>query len=204
MTDRQAHWQGVYQTKEETAVSWFQEVPETSVRLIRAADMGPDARIIDVGGGASRLVDALIEVGFTRVAVLDIAEAALAKTRNRLGERAARVQWLAADITRWTQPGQFDIWHDRAVFHFLTEPSDRAAYASVMAEAVATGGQAIIATFAVDGPEMCSGLPVRRYDADNLAAQFAPHFRMLDHETESHRTPSGKLQRFQFCRLARI
>jgi hypothetical protein len=204
MTGRQTHWQGVYQTKAETEVSWFQGRPETSVRLIEAAGLGRGARIIDVGGGASRLVDTLLDLGFTSLAVLDIAEAALAKTRDRLGARAAAVQWLVADITGWKPPSRYDTWHDRAVFHFLTDAADRAVYAATMASAVPVGGQAIVGTFAVDGPERCSGLPVCRYDADSLAAQFLPNFRLLDALTEDHLTPSEKVQRFQFCRMERI
>lgn len=201
---KQDHWQGVYGTKAETELSWFQDRPETSIRLIEAAGFGRAARVIDVGGGASRLVDALLDLGFTRITVLDIAEAALAKARSRLGERAAAVQWLVADITGWTAPARYDVWHDRAVFHFLTDADDRAAYAAAMAAAVPAGGQAIVATFASDGPERCSGLPVCRYDADGLAVQFAPQFRLVDALTEDHLTPAGKMQKFQYCRMERV
>jgi hypothetical protein len=129
---------------------------------------------------------------------------ALDKARRRLGDRAALVTWLAADVTQWTPPAQFDVWHDRAVFHFLTEASDRAAYASVMANAVSSRGHAIVGTFALDGPERCSGLPVCRYDKESLAAEFAAHFRLVVSINEDHITPAGKVQRFQFSRLQRV
>ena len=202
--DRHAHWQKIYQSKAETEVSWRQDHPAASLTLIKDTGLPKDARIIDVGGGASRLVDHLIEEGWTNITVLDIAPTALDKARRRLGDRAALVTWLAADVTQWTPFEQFDLWHDRAVFHFLTDASDRAAYATVMANAVSSGGHAIVGTFALDGPERCSGLPVRRYDGESLAAEFAAHFRLDVSITEDHITPAGKVQRFQFCRLQRV
>jgi SAM-dependent methyltransferase len=202
--DRHAHWQGVYESKAETEVSWHQDHPTASMKLIADAGLPKDAGIVDVGGGASRLVDCLIEDGRTNIAVLDIAPAALERARRRLGERAALVNWLVADVTRWTPPAHFDLWHDRAVFHFLTHASDRAAYATAMARAVPAGGCAIVGTFALDGPERCSGLPIRRYDAESLVAEFAPHFQLVASMTEDHITPAGKVQRFQFCRFRRV
>lgn len=199
--DRQAHWQGVYASRDETAVSWFQERPATSIELIRRY-APPDASVVDVGGGASRLVDHLIGLGY-RVTVLDIAEAALAKARARLGRRAAEVAWIAADVTRWRAAEPLDLWHDRAVFHFLTEAADRRLYAETMAAAVTPGGHAVIATFAPDGPERCSGLPVCRYAPETLAAEFAGDFTLVDRRAEEHRTPGGAVQRFQFAVLRR-
>ncbi|MCR6630674.1 MAG: class I SAM-dependent methyltransferase [Magnetospirillum sp.] len=199
--DRQAHWQGVYASKDETSVSWFQERPATSLALLECAK--PGARIVDVGGGASRLVDHLLERGYD-VTVLDIAGAALEKAKARLGEAAAKVRWVTADITRWKSPAPMDVWHDRAVFHFLTEEGDRRAYADAMAAALPSGGHAVIGTFAADGPERCSGLPVCRYDAKGLAAQFAASFRLVDELAEEHRTPGGNVQRFQFIVLRRL
>ena len=202
--DRQAHWQGVYETKAETEVSWYQDHPAASLALIRASGLGRDARIIDVGGGAARLVDHLLDEGWRALAVLDIAPAALERARRRIGLRADAVEWLVADVTRWRPSTGFDLWHDRAVFHFLTEADDRAAYAATLAATVAGGGQAIIGTFAPDGPERCSGLPIRRYDADGLAAEFAPHFQLVEARREEHLTPAGKVQRFQFARFRRL
>ena len=202
--DRQAHWQGVYETKAENEVSWYQEHPAASQSLIRDTGLDAGARVIDVGGGASRLVDHLIGEGWRNVAVLDIAPMALERARHRLGPRQAEVEWLVADVTRWTPSARFDLWHDRAVFHFLTDAADRAAYAKAMALAVPSGGHAIIGTFALDGPERCSGLPICRYDAENLAAEFAGDFQLAGSLSEDHVTPAGKIQRFLFCRFRRL
>jgi trans-aconitate methyltransferase len=202
--DRRAHWQTVYQNKSEDDVSWFQARPARSLELIRRTGLVAEgARLIDVGGGASRLVDALVAQGDLRVTVLDIAEAALAQARKRLGQQAERVEWIAADILRWTPPQRYDLWHDRALFHFLTDPADRQDYTRTLAAGLSPGGQAVIATFAPDGPERCSGLPVCRYDPDGLAAALGTGFRLLDSLTEDHVTPAGKLQKFQYCRLVR-
>jgi len=202
--DRESHWQGVYTSKDEAEVSWFQENPASSLDLIRRTGIDRTARLVDVGGGASRLVDRLLAIGYQSLTVLDIAEAALRKAQARLGGRAGMVEWVVADVTKWAPASPFDIWHDRAVFHFLTEASDRETYAATMSAAVREGGQAIIGTFAADGPERCSGLPIRRYDAAALAAAFAPDFRLAETLTEDHLTPGGKVQKFQFCRLLRV
>ena len=201
MTDRTAHWQTVYTTKAETEVSWYQDDPATSLRLIRACGATPASRIIDIGGGASRLVDALLAQGFGALTVLDISDAALATARSRLGARAADVQWVAADVTTWTPQTKYDVWHDRAAFHFLTEPADRAAYVDRLRAAVVSGGAVIIGTFASDGPEKCSGLPVVRYDAQSLAGTLGRSFMLVESCTETHRTPWGSTQQFQFCRF---
>ncbi|MDA8232585.1 MAG: methyltransferase domain-containing protein [Magnetospirillum sp.] len=202
--DRQAHWQNVYATKRDDEVSWFQTRPDTSLDLLLRARPGAGTPVIDVGGGASRLIDHLLDLGYSDLTVLDIAEAALATARARIGEAAARVAWVAADVTAWSPPRAFGLWHDRAVFHFLVDESDRRAYAATMASAVTAGGQAIIGTFALDGPERCSNLPIRRYDAAGLAAEFAPHFRPVEDLAADHVTPAGKTQKFQFCRLLRV
>lgn len=199
--EKQAHWNRVYTTREDTAVSWYQERPEVSLRLIDGR-MPSAGRIVDVGGGASRLVDGLLARGHD-VCVLDLAEAALAQARRRLGAQADRVDWVVADVTRW-RPGRcFDLWHDRAVFHFLTAESDRQAYAEAMAAAVAPGGHAVIGTFALNGPEKCSGLPICRYDGDGLADEFAGGFDLVEALTDEHRTPGGTVQPFQFVVLRR-
>ena len=167
---RQAHWQNVYQTKGERDVSWFQESPAISLDLIRASGIGGDATIVDIGGGTSRLVDALIAEGFKSITVLDLSDKALATSRARLGASGAHVGWVAADVTTWQPVQTYDLWHDRAAFHFLTEPGDQAAYADCVRKAVRPGGHVIIGTFAPDGPERCSGLPVVRHDAGSLGA----------------------------------
>ncbi|HEY6097934.1 MAG TPA: class I SAM-dependent methyltransferase [Anaeromyxobacter sp.] len=201
---RRAHWDGVYGSRTADQMSWYQPRPGTSLALIERTGKGTDASIVDVGGGASLLVDALLDRGFGRIAVLDISEAALGRARARLGERASRVRWIAADVTRWRPEGSFDIWHDRALFHFLVGERERETYRTLVSAAVPAGGQVVMGTFAADGPERCSGLPVRRYDPGALSAELGPGFRLLEATTEDHVTPAGKVQRFQFCRFLRV
>ncbi len=196
--DRQSHWQNVYTTKGEQEVSWFQDRPAKSLALIRAWAAGPDAGIVDIGGGASRLADTLLDEGYRDLTVLDLSEAALASSRKRIGARATVIDWVAADVTTWQPQRQFDVWHDRAAFHFLTEECDRRAYISRLTSALREGGHAIIGTFALNGPERCSGLPVVRYDAASLAATLGADFRLVANSEEEHRTPWGSSQKFQF------
>jgi ubiquinone/menaquinone biosynthesis C-methylase UbiE len=199
------HWEKIYSTKATDAVSWFQPHADFSVGLIKATGVGLDASIIDVGGGASTLVDDLLANGYTNLSVLDLSAAALAAARNRLGAKASDVRWIEADITRANLPDhQFDIWHDRAVFHFLTSPEDRAAYVQAVFRSVKPGGHVIVATFAEDGPNQCSGLPVIRYRADELHAEFGESFQLLHHEKEAHHTPSGTVQQFVYCYCRRM
>jgi len=202
--ERRAHWEGVYATRAADQVSWYQPRPRTSLALVARTGLGPGASIVDVGGGASLLVDALLEAGYTRIAVLDVADAALGRARARLGQRASRVEWVAADVTAWRPGRRFDVWHDRALFHFLVSERDRGAYRDVLGSAVRSGGQVIIGTFAPDGPEACSGLPVVRYDAAALGAELGPGYRLLETLGEDHVTPAGKVQRFQFGRFLRL
>lgn len=194
------HWERVYVTKATNAVSWFQEHAETSLRLIRATAVPLDAAIIDIGGGASTLVDDLLERGYSNITVLDLSRAALDAARQRLGARAHLVDWVEADITKVSLPvHQYDVWHDRAVFHFLTEATDRDAYVRAVLRAVKPGGHVIVATFAEDGPTQCSGLPVMRYSPDELHAEFGARFTLLRHDKESHHTPFGTVQEFTYC-----
>jgi SAM-dependent methyltransferase len=201
--ERHAHWQNVYTSKGEHEVSWFEENPAVSLELIGRAGANPNSAIIDIGGGASRLVDALLKRGFCAITVLDLSEAALATARARLDQRADRVQWVAGDVTTWEPPQSFDIWHDRAAFHFLTEASDRAAYLSALRNALKPGGHAIIATFALDGPERCSGLPVTRYDSESLAQTLGEGFALVETQNHRHTTPWHSEQRFQFSLFRR-
>ncbi|CAN7753813.1 class I SAM-dependent methyltransferase [Acidovorax sp. LjRoot66] len=194
------HWEQVYTTKSSSGVSWFQDHAQQSVEFVRQAGVTRDASIIDVGGGASTLVDDLLNEGYARVAVLDLSESALATSQSRLGQRAAAVSWLVGDITRVELPRHaYDVWHDRAVFHFLTSQREREAYLQAVLRAVKPGGHVIVATFAEDGPEKCSGLPVMRYSAQGLHAQFGASFTLLQQEGEEHRTPSGTVQKFIYC-----
>ena len=203
MTDRSAHWEGVYATKGETEVSWFQESPSISLDLIRHANPDHEAAIIDIGGGASRLVDSLLSEGYRSIAVLDLSANALDAARRRIGPAAAGVDWIVADVTRWQPARSYDVWHDRAAFHFLTEPRDRVAYVERLRSAVRPGGQVIIGTFALDGPEKCSGLPVQRHDGASLAAELGASFELLETHAEAHHTPWNSTQAFQFARFRR-
>jgi len=202
--ERQAHWQNVYQTKGEQTVSWFQERPNISLDLIHATGVDNGASIIDIGGGASRLVDALINEGFNAVSALDLSEKALATSKTRLGTQSQQVQWIVADITQWQPSQTYDVWHDRAALHFLIEPKDRAAYVERVNKSVWTGGHVIIGTFAPDGPERCSGLPVVRHDAASLGEMLGPSFALAETRRHDHQTPSGTIQKFQFSRFQRI
>jgi 2-polyprenyl-3-methyl-5-hydroxy-6-metoxy-1,4-benzoquinol methylase len=195
---RLSHWQNVYKEKAENQVSWFQETPAVSLELIEAAHPKFDSAIIDIGGGASRLVDALVCEGYRDLTVLDVSENAIAMAKARLGEPAEMVKWIVADVTQWEPTRRYDLWHDRAAFHFLTEAPDRTAYVECLASALRPGGHTIIATFAMDGPERCSGLPVVRYDAPRLSATLGNAFAFVETRRHDHRTPTGGVQRFQF------
>ena len=195
---RQAHWENVYTTKSENEVSWFQQSPAPSLELIVQVGAVSNSAIIDIGGGASRLVDHLVDQRFADVTVLDLSGAALETAKARLGARADRVHWLVADATTWEPVKRYDIWHDRAAFHFLTDEEDRAAYIERLTRGLKAGGHAIIATFALDGPEKCSGLPVARYDAASLSQTLGAAFRLLHTQRQEHRTPWDTRQIFQF------
>ena len=199
--ERQTHWEEVYTSKAADAVSWFQPSPAPSLRMLDMLGIVPPAHLVDVGGGASTLVDALVERKF-RVTVVDIAAAALAVSRERLGE-VEGVAWQVADVTRWRPARRYDVWHDRAVFHFLTDAGDRERYREAMRAGLADGGSAIFATFAEDGPERCSGLPVRRYAADGLSAELGPEFTLVHSAGEKHLTPWGAEQSFTWAAFRR-
>jgi len=194
------HWDHVYQSRPSDAVSWYQPHAWRSLELIREVAPRCDASILDVGAGASTLVDDLLDAGMTSVSVLDISDSALQVARERLGHRARQVRWIDGDITTVAlEPGSVDVWHDRAVFHFLTEPAQRAAYVRQVRRAVRPGGHVIVAAFGPNGPLQCSGLPVVRYGPGELHAQFGDAFQLLDHQSEDHRTPSGAIQQFVYC-----
>jgi SAM-dependent methyltransferase len=201
--ERQVHWEKVYQTKSEREVSWFQESPAISLDLIRATGVSTKASIIDIGGGASRLVDALIGEGYASITVLDLSAKALATSQSRLGACSNCVDWIVADVTAWKTVQVYDVWHDRAAFHFLTDPKDRSAYAESVQKAVPAGGHVIIGTFALDGPERCSGLPIIRHDATTLGEVLGSTFKFIESRRHDHDTPGGTVQRFQFTRFQR-
>ena len=198
--DRKLYWEGVYSKKPVKEVSWFQEHADRSLKLIHDTGLGKDAAIIDVGGGASTLVDDLVCEGYTDVTVLDLSSVALDVAKRRLGRRADAVHWMCGDITRVTFPvHSLDIWHDRAVFHFLTDPADRRAYVEQVIRAVRPGGHVIVATFGENGPATCSGLPVMRYNPESLHDEFGGGFVLVEHQKEAHHTPAGKTQQFIYC-----
>jgi SAM-dependent methyltransferase len=198
-SERKQHWTRVYEDKAPDAVSWYQAEPAPSLRALDRCGVGPASSIVDVGGGASNLVDALLERGWRDITVLDIAAPALEAAKARLGARAEEVHWEVVDITNWRPGRQFDVWHDRAVFHFLTEPAQREAYRRALLSGLAKGGLLIMATFALDGPEECSGLPVQRYSPETLASELSDRFEPIEAWREAHRTPWGTTQFFNWC-----
>ncbi|NIP72355.1 MAG: class I SAM-dependent methyltransferase [Gammaproteobacteria bacterium] len=203
MPERQRHWDQVYREKGPTQVSWHQDRPDASLALIAEAGIEPDVPLIDVGGGASRVVDSLLDRGYRDVTVLDISTEALDLARARLGDLAGMVSWIHGDITEFVPSRRYALWHDRAVFHFLTEAEDRRRYREAMMRGLASNGHVIIATFGLNGPEKCSGLPVVRYDADKLTAELGGELELVETRDEPHRTPSGATQAFTCFRLRR-
>jgi trans-aconitate methyltransferase len=199
MSERETHWQNVYRTKSPQSVSWYQPHAATSLALIREAAHDLGAGILDVGGGASMLADDLLAAGYRDLSVLDISAAALDVIRVRLDDRAGSVRFIVADLLNWRPERTWNLWHDRAVFHFLTAPADQDAYLARLALATRPGAGVILATFAPDGPEKCSGLPVARYDADTLAARLGEDYRLKRSLREEHRTPGGAVQRFAWA-----
>lgn len=200
--NRQRHWDDVYAARAPEAVTWYQENPAASLSLIQGHG-APDAPLIDIGGGASTLVDHLLAAGFGDVSVLDVSDVAIGRARKRLAAQASSVTWIKADITQWKPSRRYGLWHDRAVFHFLTDGADRKAYIRALDDALAPDGTAIIATFGMDGPEKCSGLPVEHYDQAKLAGELGPIFQVLSQTDETHVTPKGNSQAFSYFVVTR-
>lgn len=201
--DPKSHWEGVYAEKSDGDISWHQDVPSVSLEFADAAGVDASSVIIDVGGGTSQFADCLLDRGFKDVTVLDVSEPALAAARARLGIREADVRWIVADVTAWSPDGHYDLWHDRAVFHFMTAPGNRAAYVDRLSNALRPNGRAIISTFALDGPERCSGLPFMRYSPKTLAETLGPRFELIANRRHLHVTPWGMQQSFQFSLFCR-
>ena len=194
------HWEHIYETKAPTQVSWYQEHARFSLECIRKTGIQKTDAIIDVGGGSSTLVDDLVAEGYQHISILDVSAAALQLARQRLGTHAVDVNWIEADITQADLPEQaYDLWHDRAVFHFLTQATDRQRYIDTVRHAVRVGGHIILATFAPDGPERCSGLDVVRYSPESLHKEFGGNFELVDSTRETHHTPFGTEQKFIYC-----
>lgn len=202
--DRKTHWQNVYEQKAATEVSWFQSKPAISLELIAQCGLSSSAPIIDVGGGASTLVEQLIEKGHANLTVLDISGAALESTQERLGKKADAVSWVESDVTAFSPEHQFVVWHDRALFHFLTDNEDRRCYVGVLKDALQVGGYLILASFAVGGPEKCSGLPIVQYDAQKLKAELGSGFELVEERAEEHITPAQRVQKFAYFRFQRV
>lgn len=201
--DRKAHWEETYSTNAANELGWYQAHPTTSLRLIESTGVVKTASIIDVGGGDSTLADFLLDQGFEHVTVLDISSAALERAKARLGDRARLVTWIEADVTGFRSSKRYDVWHDRAVFHFLVDAEDRRRYIQTMNGAVSANGHVIIATFALDAPPKCSGLDVVRYSPESLSAEVGQAFELVETLDEVHVTPAGTKQRFIYCRLTR-
>jgi SAM-dependent methyltransferase len=200
MVEPRQHWESVYQAKRPTEVSWYRPHLEVSLKLIEDAVASRDAHIIDVGAGESTLVDDLLARGYRNLYALDLSTVALDVARGRLGADASRVTWLCGDVCTFPfPPRQYDLWHDRAVFHFLTDAADRAAYVRQVARAVKPGGHVVVATFGPQGPTKCSGLDVMRYGPEALHDEFGSDFQLVKHHTELHHTPLGSTQQFTYC-----
>jgi hypothetical protein len=202
--DAKQHWDTLFTARGEGDVSWFEALPAISLRMMEAAGLGPDTCVIDVGGGDSRLVDSLVARGLDCLAVLDVSGAALDRAKARLGQTASALTWIEADVAADWSLKPMDIWHDRAVFHFLTAAEDRARYHQHLLSTLKPAGTAILATFALDGPEMCSGLRVVRYSADALWRELGNEFQLIESVPHEHRTPWGTSQSFQYSRFVRV
>jgi 2-polyprenyl-3-methyl-5-hydroxy-6-metoxy-1,4-benzoquinol methylase len=201
--DKQAHWEQIYQNKSLQEVSWYQPKPETSLSLIHQWNTAKDAAIIDVGGGDSLLADYLIEGGFTNITVMDISESALLRAKKRLGNKAKLIKWVVADAANFSPTEQYDVWHDRAAFHFLTQEADIKNYIQTVQTAIRPNGVFILGTFSTSGPKKCSGIDIKQYDETSMKSLFVPFFEPLDCFTIDHTTPAGNIQNFIFCSFRR-
>lgn len=201
MSVSKEHWEKVYQSKSPDEVSWYQQSPVLSLQLIANTCLAFDAPIIDVGGGVSALVDELCDAGYSDVSVLDVSASALAHAKGRVAEKVSKVHWYEEDVTCFKPPHRFALWHDRAVFHFLTNRSDRESYIEVLKQSIEPGGHIIMMTFAIDGPKKCSGLDIVQYDADKLKSELGPGFELIESGFDVHLTPAGNQQKFAYFRF---
>ncbi|MBS4042339.1 MAG: class I SAM-dependent methyltransferase [Chitinophagaceae bacterium] len=202
--DRQAHWEKIYNTKELNEVSWYQPVPTTSLEYIASCNLSKDASIIDIGGGDSFLVDALLNLGYTNISVLDISTAAIERAKKRLGKKSNLVKWIVTDITNFKPQEQFDCWHDRAAFHFLTSTTEINQYINIVSATVKSKGYLIIGTFSEDGPTKCSGIPIQQYSQENLEKIFSSQFNKIAAQIVDHQTPFNTIQNFVFSSFQRF
>jgi SAM-dependent methyltransferase len=199
--ERVSHWEEVYREKDDTQLSWHQDDPSISLELCDVVGVDNASSVIDIGGGTSRFAERLIERGLSDVSVLDVSKAALDRSRGQLGAVGEQIEWIAADVTTWSPERSYDLWHDRAVFHFLVDADDRSAYRDQLYRCLLPGSHAIIATFALDGPKKCSGLPIVRYDPEGLCEVLGDRISLVTHREHTHHTPWGSSQSFQFSLL---
>jgi len=204
VSDRQSHWEEIYKTKREAELSWFQASPALVLDLLELVGATPSSSIVDIGGGESRLVDSLLAEGYENITVLDLSATALAAAQSRLGEKGDKVKWIVADATEWEPPEFYDIWHDRAAFHFLVSESEQRSYIDRLKRGLKVGGHVILGTFALDGPQKCSGLPVARHGSASLSNLLGSEFALVDSRRDDHTTPRGSVQRFQFSTFKRM
>lgn len=202
--DRKNHWETIYQTKQLNEVSWFQPTPETSLSFFKTLNIPTAAKIIDIGGGDSFLVDHLLDLGFEDITVLDISKTALERAKNRLGNRANKVKWVVADAATFKPTEQYDFWHDRAAFHFLTNDDEVANYVKTVSQAIAPNGYLIIGTFSEQGPKKCSGIDIKQYSENSLSQLFYTGFKKLNCFTVEHQTPFNTVQQFVFCSFKKV
>ncbi len=203
--EKKERWENVYATKSQDQMSWYRDHLDNSLKLILQTGVEKDAAIIDVGGGSSTLVDDLLDKGFADITVLDISGSAIKKSKERLGAFSQMVGWIVADITEAVLPeGRFDVWHDRAVFHFLTDASDRRKYIDLLLRSLKPGGHLIVASFGLEGPQKCSGLDVVRYNPETMSAEFGGQFTLVDSLDETHNTPFGTTQEFIYCYFKKV
>ena len=203
MSDKKSHWEKVYQNKSPLEVSWYQKEPTLSLQLIERSNIALDAPMIDIGGGASVLVDRLIDKGYSHLSVLDLSITALKYTQQRLGQKAHSVEWIESDITQFEPPHPFFLWHDRAVFHFLTDPADQQCYVKILKQAHPVGSHLIIAAFAIGGPTRCSDLEIVQYSAEKMAKVLDGGFELIGEASENHQTPANKAQQFNYFHWVR-
>jgi ubiquinone/menaquinone biosynthesis C-methylase UbiE len=198
-TDRKNHWENIYQTKQLTEVSWFQPTPETSLNFFKELNIAKTAKIIDMGGGDSFLADHLLELGYSDITVLDISEKALERAQKRLGEKAGLIKWIVADAAHFQPTEQYDFWHDRAAFHFLTAQTDIDNYISTVQKSISPNGYLVMGTFSENGPKKCSGIEIKQYSEKSMSALFTEGFELINSFTTDHNTPFNTVQNFIFC-----
>ncbi|NNE29747.1 MAG: class I SAM-dependent methyltransferase [Saprospiraceae bacterium] len=202
--DRKAHWENIYETRPLDTVSWYQPKPETSLRYFKALATRKDARILDVGGGDSFLVDHLLDEGYSDITILDISEKGIERAKARLGDRAEKITWINSDITNFEPEGQYDLWHDRAAFHFLNSEEEIQKYLEIASKAIRPGGNLVLGTFSTEGPTKCSGIEIRQYSPGSMIELFGKNFFNVGYQTIDHKTPKGGLQNFVFCSFQRL